>query len=94
MTARLSLLSALCLTLLCLPSCKTVPTAYAPPQVDCAIFDPPAVALPALPTANTRDPITWQIYAHGWQAFGEHVLLQRVSSAECVRKLKSQGVLK
>jgi hypothetical protein len=36
----------------------------------------------------------WQFYALGWQAYAEHVLGQRVETAQCMAALREAGIVK
>lgn len=88
------LLIVLCLTLTSCASRQTQPTAYVPPRVDCAAFDPPLIPAPVAPLAVERHPVPWQVFAWGWQAYAEGVLIQRLATAQCIHKLKQEGVIR
>lgn len=38
--------------------------------------------------------IVWQLYAWGWQAYAEDVLMQRVETAHCLQQLREQDVIR
>lgn len=92
--ASLCLLSVLALMLTSCASRPTQPTAYVPPRVDCAAFDPPLIQPPVAPHASERHPVPWQVWAWGWQAYAEGVLVQRLETAMCLHQLKQKGVIK
>ncbi len=94
MTVRLFLLSALALILTSCASLKPQAVVYVPPRIDCAAYDAPQVRTPADPDPQSRDVAVWQINAYGWQAYAEHVLGQRIATAQCLQKLSSEGVIK
>lgn len=94
MTARLFLLCALCLILSSCASLRKPQVVFAPPKVDCGISEPPKVDTPHDPRPGEKDVALWQFYALGWQAYAEHVLLQRLESAKCMAALREAGIVK
>lgn len=92
--ARLFLLCALALTLTSCASSRTAAVAFLPPKIDCAAFDPPAMAVPADPGLADKALPVWQLYAWHWQAYAEHVLGQRVATAQCLHQARAQGLIK
>ena len=93
-TARLFLLCALGLMLSSCASLRNQPSAYVPPPIDCAAFDPPKVATPTEPKPGERDVVLWQLYAYAWQSVAEHIMGQRVETAACLAGLRERGVIK
>ena len=91
--ANLFLLCALILTLTSCASSRPAAVAFLPPKIDCAAFDPPAMAIPAEPGAGEKQLPVWQLYAWHWQAYAEHVLGQRVNTALCLQKAKQRGLI-
>ena len=86
------LLSAI--VLLTLASCQSFGKeriVYVAPRIDCAATDGPRAPVPSLPTTESIP--AWQLYAFGWQAVAEDVLMQRVETARCLYTLKQQGVI-
>jgi len=94
MTVRLFLPCALALILTSCASLKPQAVVYVPPRIDCAAYDPPQVRPPLDPDPQSRDVAVWQVFAYGWQAYAEHVLGQRVATAQCMNKLRNEGVIK
>ena len=94
MTARPYLLFVLALTLTSCASLRKPEIAFAPVKIDCAIFDSPKVNPPADPPLSAKDVAVWQLWGLGWQAVAEHLLDQRVESAQCVAKLREVGIVK
>ena len=94
MTARPYLLCALALMLTSCASLRKPEIAFAPVKIDCAIFDSPKVNPPADPPLSAKDVAVWQLWGLGWQAVAEHLLDQRVESAQCVAKLRDVGIVK
>ena len=94
MTVRPLLLCALSLTLCSCASLGKGKIVFAPPSVDCAAFDPPKLDTPQDPRPGEKDVVLWQFYALGWQAYAEHVLLQRVETATCMARLREVGMIK
>ncbi len=94
MAARPFLLCALIPMLASCEKVRPAPPEYVPPKIDCGIFDPPAVKIPLAPDPKEKDVAVWQLNAFAWQQYGEHVLLQRVGSAECVMELRKRGIVK
>lgn len=94
MTARPYLMFALALMLTSCASLRKPEVVFAPVKVDCAIFDSPKVNPPADPPLSAKDVAVWQLWGLGWQAVAEHLLDQRVESAQCVAKLREVGIVK
>ena len=94
MTARPYLLFVLALMLTSCASLRKPEIAFAPVKIDCAIFDSPKVNPPADPPLSAKDVAVWQLWGLGWQAVAEHLLDQRVESAQCVAKLREVGIVK
>lgn len=94
MTARLLLLCVLLPMLTSCASLRKPQVVFAPPSVDCGIFEPPKIDTPHDPRPGEKDVALWQFYALGWQAYAEHVLLQRVESAKCMAAMRQAGVVK
>ena len=94
MTARPYLLCALALMLTSCASLRKPEIAFAPVKIDCGIFDSPKVSPPADPPLSAKDVAVWQLWGIGWQAVAEHLLDQRVESAQCVAKLREAGIFK
>jgi hypothetical protein len=92
--ARLFLLCALILTLSSCASSRPAAVAFLPPKIDCAAFEAPAMAIPAEPGAGEKALPVWQLYAWHWQAYAEHVLGQRVTTAQCLHQARAQGLIK
>jgi len=65
---------------------------YAPVRIDCAATEAPRAPIPDVPQAETIP--AWQLYAFGWQAYAEDVLMQRVETARCLHTLRRQGVIR
>lgn len=94
MTARLFLLCVLALTLTSCASLRTPQAVFVPPKVDCGIYEPPKVATPTEPKLGEKDVVIWQLYAFAWQSVAEHVLGQRVETAQCMAALREAGIVK
>lgn len=92
--ARLFLLAALAPMLASCASLRTPPAAYVPPRIDCAATDVPRASKPAEPDLAEKSVVIWQLYAWGWQAYAEDVLLQRVETAACLQQLRKQKVIR
>ena len=92
--ARLFLLCALALTLTSCASLRKDRIVYQPPRVDCEALAVPRVAKPSEPTLSEKSPVIWQLYAWGWQAFAEDVLMQRVETANCLQTMKKGGAIR
>lgn len=90
---HLFLLSALALILASCASLKTPLPAYMPPRIDCAASDVPRVPSPAEPGLTDKSVTLWQLYAWGWQAYAEDVLMQRVETSHCLETLRQQHVI-
>lgn len=91
------LLSLLCVPALMLASCKSLPTqapAYVPPRIDCAANDVPRAKKPESPLLTEKSIVIWQLWGWGWQAYAEDVLMQRVETAICLKRLRDAGVIK
>ena len=91
---RLCLLYALVLILASCASLKAPPSAYMPPKIDCAALDVPRVTSPVEPGLDEKSVTLWQLYAWGWQAYAEDVLMQRVETAHCLQALREQRVIR
>lgn len=65
-----------------------------PPKVDCGIFESPKANTPTEPKLGEKDVVLWQFYALGWQAYAEHLLGQRVETAQCMAALREAGIVK
>ena len=94
MTARLLALSALVLILSSCASLRKERAVFVPPSVDCGIYEPPKVDTPHDPKPGEKDVALWQFYALGWQAYAEHVLMQRLDTAECMAAMREAGIVK
>lgn len=94
MTVRLFLLCALSLMLTSCASLRKPQVVFVPPKVDCGIYEPPKVDTPHDPRPGEKDIAVWQFYALGWQAYAEHVLVQRIESAQCMADLRAKGIVK
>lgn len=94
MTARLFLLCVLSLILSSCASLRKPQAVFIPPKVDCGIFESPKVNTPTEPKLGEKDVALWQFYALGWQAYAEHVLGQRVETAQCMAALREAGIVK
>ena len=66
---------------------------YVAPQIDCAVSDVPRAKIPTLPSLN-EGKAAWQLYAYGWQAYAEDVLMQRVETADCLEQMRQKGLVK
>ena len=87
----------LCVLLPMLASCASYPKgrlAYAPPKVDCAIYDPPATDSPVTPAPTENSVVIWQMYGYAMQEYANGLLGQRLDSALCVKDLKDKGVVR
>lgn len=94
MTVRPFLSCVLALILTSCASFKPAAGVYVPPKIDCAAYDAPQVNPPADPDPQARDVAVWQLNAFGWQSYAEYVLGQRIETAQCLNKLKQEGVIK
>lgn len=94
MPARLCLLCALALTLTSCASLRQPQVVFVPPKVDCGVFEPPKVSPPDDLPPTEKDPAVWQLWGLGWQAVAEHVFEQRVETAQCIGKLRQEGIVK
>jgi hypothetical protein len=54
----------------------------------------PKVQPPTEPAVGEKDPAVWQLFAYGWQQVADHILDQRLETAQCLHQLKRQGVIK
>ena len=91
------LLSLLCVPILTLASCASLPKpapAYVPPRVDCAANDVPRAEAPEAPALTEKSVVIWQLWGWGWQAYAEDVLMQRVETAACLKRLRDDGVIR
>ena len=94
MAARLSLLCVLAPMLISCASLRQPQVVFVPPRVDCGVFESPKVSAPKLPGPAEKDPAVWQLWGLGWQAMAEHVFGQRVETAQCLAKLRQEGIVK
>ena len=94
MPARLCLLCVLALTLTSCASLRQPQIAFVPPKVDCGAYELPKLKAPELPSPAEKDPAVWQLWGLGWQAMAEHVFGQRVETAQCLAKLRQEGIVK
>jgi hypothetical protein len=94
MIARLFLLCALALTLTSCASLRQERIVFVPPSVDCGAYEVPKVQPPTDPAVGEKDPAVWQLFAYGWQQVADHILDQRLETAQCLHQLKQQGVIK
>lgn len=94
MAARLFLLCVLALTLTSCASLRKPEVVFAPVHLDCGIFEGPTVQPPSEPGLTQKDVAAWQLWGLGWQALAEHLLDQRVESAQCVARLREVGIVK
>lgn len=90
---RTLLLMAALLMLTSCASFRKAPQGYLAPRIDCAAFDAPKAEQPTEPGLKSTVP-EWQLYAWGWQAYAEGVLIQRVETAQCMAALREAGVIK
>ena len=90
---RILLAMCACLMLTSCASFRKVQTVYLPPKVDCAANDAPTAQVPGEPSMQGSVP-AWQLYAWGWQAYAEGVLMQRVETAKCLTVLRQAGIIK
>lgn len=94
MVARLFLL---CVLLPMLASCASLRrdrVVFVPPEVNCGAYEVPKVNPPADLELGEKDVARWQLWGLGWQAVAEHILGQRVETANCIEQLRQQGIVK
>ena len=89
----LYLLPALCLTLASCASLQKAPPAYVPPRIDCAASDGPGVEIPAEPALAEKSVVIWQLYAFELQELAHDVLMQRVETVVCLKRLREARVI-
>jgi hypothetical protein len=94
MAVRLFLLPVLALTLTSCASLRQERIVFVPPSVDCGAYEAPKVQPPTDPAVGEKDPAVWQLFAYGWQQVADHILDQRLETAQCLHQLKQQGVIK
>ena len=92
--ARPFLLCALPAILASCSSLATKPTASLPPRVDCAAFDSPPIATPALPALAEKDPTILWMAILGWESYAEGLIGQRYDTAKCLAVMQKAGVIR
>ena len=91
------ILSLLIVPVVMLASCRTVqpqPQEYLAPRIDCAAFEVPRAEKPEQPPLTENSVVIWQLYGWGWQAYAEDVLMQRVETAVCLKRLRDAGIIR
>ncbi len=84
----------LCVLLLTLTSCASrppKPTAYLPPRIDCAEYDPPRKPFPEIPQPYEKSLVAWQLYAYAVGDYAESLLQQRIATAGCMAENRKAG---
>lgn len=85
------LLFALFLMLTSCASRPAKPSAYLPPRIDCAEYDPPRKAFPEPPQPHDKSLIVWQLYAFAIGDYAESLLQQRIATAGCMAENRKAG---
>lgn len=85
------LLIAPLLTLTSCASSLPKPSAYLPPRIDCAEYDPPRKPVPEMPQPYDKSLIAWQLYAYALGDYAESLLEQRIATAGCMAENRKSG---